>query len=36
MLPEMIMKEPYQQPLSDMEVVILVGVIFGVLSLALT
>jgi hypothetical protein len=36
MFPEMVMREPYQQPLSDMEMVILVGVILGVLSLALT
>jgi len=36
MLSEMVMKERYQQPLSDMEMVILVGVILGALSLALT
>jgi hypothetical protein len=36
MLPEMVMKEPHQQPLSDLEMVILVGVILGVLSLTLT
>ncbi len=30
------MKQPHQQMLSDMEVVILVGVILGVLSFALT
>ena len=30
------MKGPYEQPLSDMEMLILVGVILGVLSLSLT
>ncbi len=35
-LPEMVMKGPHQQPLSDLEMVILVGVILGVLSLTLT